>query len=118
MRHGGFDDWAIPARDQLEVLYRNLKPTMKKNYCWFLDGYNAHGIEHGERYTPDTPTQTVVEAYRDGQPDAFAPEWYWSSTQCSAHYAFSQYFYGGTQSYYGKYGKLRARAVRMIQLSN
>jgi len=118
LRIGGFNDWSIPARDQLEVIYRNLKPTKQKNYCWFLDGYNAHGIEQGERYTPEYPAQTPAEAFQEGNAAAFEAAWYWTSTQYSAGNAFCQGFADGDQDGHGKGNKLRARAVRMIQLSN
>jgi len=51
-------------------------------------------------------------------PELFQKEWYWSSTQSSASLAFSQGFTTGYQSLSGKDLKLRARAVRSIQVSN
>jgi hypothetical protein len=44
----------------------------------------------------------------DGDPD------YWTSTQCSAHYAWDQHFADGTQYYWSKGSKLRARVVRRL----
>jgi hypothetical protein len=118
LRIGGCNDWSIPARDQLEVLYRNLKPTETENYCWFLDGYNAHGTVHGTPYTPTDPARTPIESFQQGGDAAFEPNWYWSSTQYSAYGACYQSFEYGGQNGNGKLGKLRARAVRMIQLSD
>nr|WP_315403170.1 DUF1566 domain-containing protein [uncultured Pseudomonas sp.] len=45
-------------------------------------------------------------------PEAFEPEWYWSSSQRSAYTAFIMYFADGSQNSYGKYGELRVRPVR------
>jgi hypothetical protein len=118
LRIGGCDDWSIPARDQLEVLYRNLKPTETENYCWFVDGYNAHGTVLGTPYTPADPARTPIESFQQGGDAAFEPNWYWSSSQYSASNAYCQSFEGGDQVSYDKSIKLRARAVRMIQLSN
>jgi len=44
--------------------------------------------------------------------------WYWTSTQCagSSSFAWCQGFGDGTQGYDRKHDKLRARAVRTIQL--
>jgi len=51
-------------------------------------------------------------------PELLDKEWYWSSTQYSALSAFYQDFGGGYQGNGGKSYKLRARAVRSIQVSN
>ena len=51
-------------------------------------------------------------------PELFSKAWYWSSTQYSAHYAFSQLFDCGDQVNTDKTNELRARAVRSIQVSN
>lgn len=51
-------------------------------------------------------------------PELFSKNWYWSSTQYSANNAFCQAFDAGTQSTTVKHDKLRARAVRSIQVSN
>lgn len=45
----------------------------------------------------------------------FPKEWHWSSTQCSADYAWGQHFSDGTADGYDKYGEGRARAVRRVQ---
>lgn len=45
-------------------------------------------------------------------PEHFEPEWYWSSSQRSAHRAFNLYFGDGSQSLSGKYYELRVRPVR------
>ena len=46
--------------------------------------------------------------------DKVAPEWHWSSTQCSAGSAWFQDFEYGGQSVYGKVGEFAVRAVRRI----
>ena len=30
----GYSDWHIPSRDELELVYRNLKPTTDRNWRW------------------------------------------------------------------------------------
>ena len=46
------------------------------------------------------------------------PEWYWSCEQHAGNesYAWYQHFGYGTQLYYYKYDKLRARAVRRVAI--
>ena len=47
-------------------------------------------------------------------PDLFKKEWYWSSTQRSANFAYSMDFGDGDQSYHVKLTELRARPVRRL----
>jgi hypothetical protein len=114
----GFTDWFIPARDQLELLYRHLKPTEDDNWCSYLDGYNAHSVPPGDIYEDETPAQTSAAEFKAGGTHALQPTWYWSSTQYSAGHACYQSFESGDQGSDAKNVKLRARAVRMIQLSD
>lgn len=109
---GGFSDWAIPARDQQELQYRNLKPTTDANYCWGRDGDNPNSLPVGKLYTEELPGQTAVEAFKVGGPEAFQPRWYYSSTQRSANSAFLMHFDDGSQDHYGKDYELHVRPVR------
>ena len=109
---GGYNDWAIPARDQQELQYRNLKPTSRENYCWNRDGDNPNSQPIGLLYTPESPTKTTVGAFREGGSEAFQPTWYWSSSQRSAYGAFGMVFGGGYQGSHGKGSEHRVRPVR------
>jgi hypothetical protein len=110
----GYKDWVLPARDQLEVMYRNAKPSLHKNFCSYRDGENPSTPVLSMPYTPDLPTQTNEPFFQDGGAEAFDLNWYWSSTQYSADDAYGQDFTGGFQCYLYKDGELRAFAVRMI----
>jgi hypothetical protein len=94
---GGRDDWGIPARDVQELQYRNLKPTTDENYCSFRDGDNPSSVPAGYPYTEQSPAQTSVIAFQEGQPEAFQAAVYWSSTQRSADIAYTMYFDDGDQ---------------------
>jgi hypothetical protein len=113
---GGFTDWYLPARDELEVLYRSFKPTTEENYCW--RGDNPSSVPPGYAYSLDVPAQSSAEAYREGAPEAFDDAWYWSSTQYAGGvaYAWYQYFGDGGQGDGHKDGPLRARAVRRVKV--
>ncbi|WP_454864542.1 DUF1566 domain-containing protein [Pseudomonas rhizophila] len=109
---GGFTDWAIPARDVQELQYRHLKPTTEENWQCGRSGDNPNSEPVGLLYTDESPTQTSVEAFQEGGPEAFQDRAYWSSSQRSANFAFSMHFDDGDQRYSCKDGELRVRPVR------
>ena len=110
LKIGDNSDWYIPSRDELEVCYRNLKPTDDSNYCGSGDNPSAYLPSYA--YSIDTPTQTTAEAFRGAQ--AFDPVWHWTSTQYAGYAsgAWFQYFNGGDQGNGDKGYKGRVRAVR------
>lgn len=110
---GGCNDWAIPASHQQELQYRHLKPTEERNYCSWRDGENAAAMPPTLPYTEESPAQTPAEAFRAGGAEAFESRWYWSSTQSSAGFAWTQGFGGGSQYSYG--GKDFEGAVRPVR---
>ena len=118
LRIAGHDDWYIPSLDELEVIYRNLKPGTRENYCWARSGINMSAIPPTPPYTPGFPVQTLAEAFLAGGAEAFEEEWYWTSTRFVADkdWAWCQSFGHGTQSYDLISGELRARAVRRLAI--
>lgn len=115
---GGENDWYLPAQDELEIIYRNLKPTSDKNSCWARSGINLSAVEPTRPYTSDFPSRTMSDALQNGGSEAFDTNWYWSSTQhvSGSEYAWCQHFSHGTQDYDYTDDKLRARAVRRSEI--
>ncbi|MCJ8207683.1 DUF1566 domain-containing protein [Pseudomonas sp. RGM2987] len=109
---GGFTDWAIPARDVQELQYRHFKPTTEANWEYGRSGDNPNSEPVGQLYSAESPTQTSVEAFREGSPEAFQDRAYWSSSQRSANNAFTMGFDDGFQDSYGKNDECRVRPVR------
>lgn len=80
---GGFNDWYVPSQDELEVIYRNLKPTSETNSLYARSGINVSTGTYP--YTREVPPQTPAENFRSGGDHALNDEWYWSSTQSALH---------------------------------
>ena len=112
LRIGGFDDWYLPSRDELELCYRNLKPTAQENWCY--RGDNPSSVPVGYSYLPEVPAQTEALQFKAGGEEAFEDAWYWSSTQYAGtrFNAWNQGFSTGDQNSYGKDYEGRCRAVR------
>lgn len=115
---GGFSDWYMPAKNELEVLYYFLKPTTDANNTSF--GSNANAVSPqpiNTNYTTGSPAQTSATAFRSGGAEAFAADYYWSSTEYSATGAWTQYFSNGYQDDgYDKLNSFYVRAVRRLAI--
>jgi len=114
LRLGGHEDWGIAARDILELLYRNNKPTARKNCCSFRDGDNPSSLPPGYPYTPDFPAQVAIPEFQEGGELALPADWIVSSTESSDEYAWCQYFYYGCQYDFSKGYEAFAVAVRSL----
>jgi len=90
LKIGEFDDWHLPSRDELMRIWMALGPNRK-----------------------NTP-----ELFRAGAAEAFAPKWYWSSTE-HASYSSTAWvvdFSDGSQSYDNKSYYFGVRAVRRFKI--
>lgn len=110
---GGFSDWYMPAINELEVCYYNLKPTTQSNSTGY--GVNANAVPaRAGNYTTGTPAQTSAASFQSGGSEAFAALSYWSSTQYSATTSWLLLFAMGYQGYIGKTFPYRVRAIRRV----
>lgn len=112
---GGFSDWYMPAKNELDVCYYNLKPTTTSNNTGV--GINANAVpERTSNYTAGTPAQTSATDFQStGAEDFAAGPYYWASTERSATTGWMQVFNSGYQSNYGtKTGYYSVRAIRRV----
>ena len=110
---GGFTDWYMPAKNELEVCYYNLKPTTGNNQL--ASGINANAVPaRASNYTIGTPPQTSAADFQStGAEDFTTTGYYWSSTENSATSAWSQVFSSGYQ--YNLFQKTTSYPVRAIR---
>lgn len=110
---GGYSDWYMPAKNELEICYYNLKPTTDSNVT--NSGINANAVPaRASNYTAGTPAQTSATAFKTGGAEAFATGRYWSSTEATTTKAWTQYFGYGYQLSRQKRYIYRVRAVRRV----
>jgi hypothetical protein len=111
---GGFSDWYMPAKNELEVCYYNLKPGTASNSTG--SGINANAVPAREsNYTEGTPAQTSAAAFVTGTgAEAFTALRYWSSTEATASFAWYQNFNNGIQNNVNKTTLYRVRAIRRV----
>ena len=111
---GGFSDWYMPAKNELEVCYYNLKPTTNDNNT--SSGTNTNAVpSRGSNYTTGTPAQTSAANFQDTGAEDFAAADYWSSTEDSSPYnAWALYFISGYLTGRNKNTSYRVRAIRRV----
>lgn len=110
---GGFSDWYMPAKNELEVCYYNLKPTTTSNDTG--SGINANAVPaRASNYTAGDPAQTAAADFKSTGAEDFTTGAYWSSTEYDATDGWDQIFGTGFQRFNGKTNSRRVRAVRRV----
>ena len=113
---GGYSDWYMPAKNELEVCYYNLKPTTASNNT--SSGTNTNAVpQRNSNYTSGNPAQTSAAAFQSPSgAERFASDFYWSSTRFDSYTAWAQQFINGNQYGYGfSVGSSnKVRAIRRV----
>ena len=112
---GGYSDWYLPARFELDIAYYNLKPTTASNSTsWGINDYSVP--KRTANNTVGDPAQTSVTAFKDTGSEPFIAASHWSSTEGSSTSAWDLGFTTGTQTNITKTGTRRVRAFRKLAL--
>ncbi|MEY3180202.1 MAG: hypothetical protein RL614_674, partial [Pseudomonadota bacterium] len=113
---GGYSDWYLPARCELDIAYFHLKPTTgSNNTSWGVNDYSVP--KRTANYTAGDPARTSIAAFQDGGAEAFVADTHWSSTEDSATLAWGLTFFNGLQlDDSGKNSSVRVRAFRKFAL--
>lgn len=114
---GGFSDWYMPAKNELEICYYNLRPSYGGNDP--NSGINPNAVPARSSNYGALPGQTTATAFQKGGTQAFDLTRYWSSTQAGSISANWQEFNsenngGGFQSTSTKSNLYYVRAIRKI----
>ena len=126
-------DWYMPARDELELIWRNLKPVSGSNYTGadrqnavdyknlgspgdtsVNTGTNVNTAPVGAAYTASAPAQVAAgKNFRTGETEALsASTTYWSSSEYQSANAWYMQTSDGRQYANAKNGSMPVRAVR------
>ena len=85
---GGYSDWYIPAINEAELMYRNLKPTTVNNIVG--GGVNPDSVPTGAAYTTTVPSQTPLLLFRSGGAEAITSA-FLSSTRYLTNAGLNEY---------------------------
>lgn len=74
-----YNDWYLASKEELEIIYRNLKPSTVNNVT--TSGTNTSSIPTTSNYTTTNPAQTSVALFRSGGSEQLIEGVYFSATQ-------------------------------------
>lgn len=112
---GGFTDWYLPSRFELDIAYFNLKPgTQANDTNW---GTNIYSVPPRPRNNSrNFPIQTNLTAFNSAAQQAFVADGHWSSTEGNANGAWVLFLTNGLQINLSKANLFRVRAFRKLAL--
>ena len=129
---GGYDDWYMPAKKEMEQLYFYFKPDTNQNNTG--KGGNGYAVPQRSNYTSSVPPRTPLSAWQaagDGSggaqffnrgTDGSSAPFYWDSTEASSSKAFRREMRTGYYAdSYGARGAFKnyqgnARAIRKVAI--
>jgi hypothetical protein len=81
---GGFTDWYLPARFEMDIAYFNLKPTTADNNTSF--GINDYSVpKRTANYTTVNPSMTTAADFNSTGSERFTDTEHWTSSETAAN---------------------------------
>lgn len=131
----GGSDWYVPALDELELLYRNFKPTTQINnnanqngsdfpqtIAPRFSGFNPSSDPTGGLYSSNSdtnPSQTTLIDFQSGGSQSIEAARYWTSTKESSNRVWRQNFtlqdFGSQASIQSEWTPTAAYPVRPVR---
>ena len=112
---GGFTDWYLPSRFEMDIAYFNLKPSTQTNDTnW---GTNIYSVpRRPSNNSRNFPIQTTLTDFTTTT-EAFVADNHWSSTEAGANLAWLLFLNLGIQNILSKTSTgRRVRAFRKLAL--
>lgn len=115
---GGFNDWYIGAKDEMEVIYRAFKPTTTSNST--SSGVNSNAVPTTTAYTTTVPARSALAIFETGGAQTFAPDAYFSATQgpSGSLYAHGKLFSNGSDAEDLSTTAHIVRAIRRVPMAS
>ena len=113
---GGYTDWYLPSRYEMDIAYFNLKPSTQTNDTGW--GTNIYSVpRRSKNNSLDYPMQTNLTAFNTAS-QAFVDLRHWASTETNANLGWFVNFSNGGQGYSLKESNNlnQVRAFRRIAL--
>jgi len=113
---GGSNDWYLPARAELEIVYANLKPGTELNST--SHGINDFSVpKRTVNYTTTVPSQTAVSTFQSGSAQAFTTSTqHWSSSRTTVTNGWRLVYTTGGTGNNNRAGAVAVRAFRCVAL--
>jgi hypothetical protein len=120
---GGYTDWYLPARYELDIAYFNLKPTTNINYTsantGSPEGVNAYSVPpRPSQWSSGNPPRTSVADFQSGGTEAFTDQFHWTSNRRGDNPLVStiDFRHGYASTGNPAFSNLSVRAFRRIAL--
>ena len=115
---GGFNDWYIPSKLEMEIIYRELKPTTTSNVT--TSGTNAYAVPSPTtNYPPTIPSRTSVLDFRSTGTNYLTDDYYYTATQgpSGPEWAHAKRFTTGADSQDNIWWDYSVRAIRRVPVA-
>lgn len=120
---GGYTDWYLPARWELDICYYSLKPTTYPNATtsgsvYLPPNQNPYSVPSrvGTPYTATVPAVTTSSNFLLIGAQAFQPVSYWTSTNSSTRILSQDFSTGQNSSWFSDRNDYSVRAIRKIPI--